>query len=92
MSDAHLLRDYLQQKWALPNIIAARCVYTHCDTATCQQCVDSCPQQAWVLTDDSLGLDTQRCNLCGLCVNACPETAISFEFQAATCQFNQQPT
>ena len=92
MSDAYLLRDYLQQKWALPDIIAARCVYTHCDTASCQQCVDSCPQQAWVLTDDSLSLDTQRCNLCGLCVSACPETAISFEFQAATCQFNQQPT
>lgn len=92
MSDAHLLRDYLQQKWALPDIMVERCVYTHCDTANCQQCVDHCPQQAWVLTDDSLGLDTARCNLCGLCVGACPESAIRFEFQAATCQFNQQPT
>ncbi len=92
MSNAHLLRDYLQQKWALPTIIAERCVYTHCDTASCQQCVDSCQRQAWVLTDESLGLDTARCNLCGLCVSACPETAIDFDFQANTCQFNQQAT
>jgi Pyruvate/2-oxoacid:ferredoxin oxidoreductase delta subunit len=92
MSDAHLLRDYLQQKWALPTIISERCVYSHCDTASCQQCADHCPTQAWVLTDESLGLDTTRCNLCGLCVSVCPETAISLDFQAATCQFNQQPT
>ncbi len=46
------------------------------EQASCRACVDSCPAQAWVMDDERLGIDTGRCDGCGLCAPACPEGAI----------------
>jgi len=61
----------------LPEIKGERCVHALIETASCQACVDVCPQHSWILDDESLGLDTSTCDGCGLCVPACTEGAIT---------------
>lgn len=66
----------IKQEWAIPVIVPDRCVHSHCEVGSCTHCVDSCPQQAWILDDDSLHINTEQCDGCGLCVAACPESAL----------------
>lgn len=47
------------------------------EQASCRACVDACPTGAWVMDDERLGIDSARCDGCGLCAPACPESAIS---------------
>jgi len=61
----------------LPEINGDRCVHALIETASCRACVDVCPQQSWILDDESLGLDTSSCDGCGLCVPVCSEGAIT---------------
>ncbi|HIP94519.1 MAG TPA: hypothetical protein EYH20_04175 [Leucothrix sp.] len=61
----------------LPEIKGDRCVHALIETASCQACVDICPQNAWILDDESLGLNTNLCDGCGLCIPACTEGAIT---------------
>ena len=70
------LKDMLTQELRLPEIDADACVYAFYDQADCHACVDACPTRAWVLDDESLGLDTEACDGCGLCVPACPGGAL----------------
>ncbi len=63
-----------------PEVNAARCVHSRMEQATCRACVDACPTQAWVIDDAHLGIDTDRCDGCGLCATACPEGAILERF------------
>jgi Pyruvate/2-oxoacid:ferredoxin oxidoreductase delta subunit len=67
----------LHQALVLPEILAERCVHSALETASCQACVDSCPRDAWVLDDASLGINTEVCDGCGLCAAACPQAAIA---------------
>ncbi len=60
----------------LPTVIAERCVHTKLTQASCQSCVDACPVNAWVMDDESLGIDTEVCDGCGLCASACPQGAV----------------
>lgn len=74
------LADAAEHELRLPEIDGERCVYADFEKSSCQACVDACPSKAWILSDDSLGLDTQACNGCGLCVPACPPGALHIEF------------
>jgi len=64
----------------MPEVIAARCVHSMITQARCQACVDACPQGAWVIDDERLGIDPNRCDGCELCVPACPQAAITARF------------
>lgn len=66
----------------LPDIEPNWCVHSRIETASCRACVDICPQHAWQLDDEGLGLDAERCDGCGLCAPVCPETAISHPYRA----------
>ncbi len=70
---------HLQQQWQIPEIQAERCVHSQFATASCDACVDVCPHDAWVLDEEQLGINTERCNGCGLCHAACPESALLLE-------------
>lgn len=73
----------LRQEWTIPEVIPERCVHSRCEVSTCTCCVDSCPRDAWVLDDDSLKIDTHACDGCGLCVGACPESALATDLAPA---------
>jgi ferredoxin len=60
----------------LPEVIGERCVHSLAEQATCRACVDACPVSAWVIDDERLGIDEDRCDGCGLCAPACPQGAI----------------
>lgn len=68
---------------ALPEVIAERCVHTLAEIASCRACVDVCPQRAWVIDEQMLGIDESRCDGCDLCVAACPQRAIVTRFSPA---------
>ncbi len=74
-------------EYTLPDINGDRCVHSLIETASCQACVDICPKNAWILDDESLGLDTSLCDGCGLCVPACSEGAIT---QTKNCTIREE--
>jgi ferredoxin len=65
----------------LPQLDAAHCVHSIIEAAACRACVDVCPQQAWRLDDEALGLVVAACDGCGLCVPTCPQQAIKFPIE-----------
>ena len=70
-------KETLLTELRIPDINGDRCVHAHIETASCKACVDACPENAWILDDESLGLNTNSCDGCGLCVPACTEGAIT---------------
>ncbi len=84
-SKRHLLND-ISHEFHLPEIDADACVHALCNDTDCHACVDACPAQAWILDDETLGLDIEACDGCGLCVPACPPGAIHIHFPWITRQ------
>ncbi|MFW2439478.1 MAG: 4Fe-4S binding protein [Arenicellales bacterium] len=82
ISPLHDLIKRVRHDFKLPDIIGERCVYALLETASCRACIEACPQDAWLLSDDSLGLDAEACDGCGLCAPACPQGAIINHDQA----------
>lgn len=78
-----LTRESYREVITLPEVVAERCVHVLIETATCQACVDACPRDAWLLDDEQLGIDTERCDGCKLCVAACPQGAIQAQMTPA---------
>jgi len=73
----HELIERYKHDSRLPEIAGEQCVHALMENASCKSCIDVCPQQAWLLNEETLALDTQACDGCGLCVPVCPEGAIS---------------
>lgn len=74
------LRDLIERAehdGRIPEAIGERCVHALIETASCTACVSVCPTDAWILDDDSLGIDQDACDGCGLCIPACPQGAIA---------------
>ncbi len=78
--------ENLNQEWIIPEINADLCVHSQNIRSDCQLCVDSCPSNAWILDQNSLGMDVNACDGCGLCIPACPSGAIHSEFPWITRQ------
>ena len=85
----HNIRQHIQDTLRLPQIKGEYCVHAKIEQASCRACVDVCPQQAWHLDEDSLGMDTAICDGCGLCVPVCPENAILHDHDILLKQLNQ---
>lgn len=83
------LRTHFQQETRIPEVHGDRCVHSHIEQASCRACVESCPKHAWHLTDESLGIDVESCDGCGLCVPVCPEGAILHQHKLLPRQFKQ---
>lgn len=80
----HDLVDHVRQEFRIPGFLSERCVHTRVENASCQACVDICPNHAISLDDDMLGIHTLVCDGCGLCVSSCPESAIQGDRILAT--------
>lgn len=74
------LADLLNQELQLPEVDPDACVHSLLDQANCRACVETCPTQAWILDDEVLGLDTEACDGCGLCVPECPSGALHVHY------------
>ncbi|MEW7977149.1 MAG: 4Fe-4S binding protein [Candidatus Sedimenticola endophacoides] len=63
----------------LPQIDPDLCLLAATTISQCQACVSSCPHRAWLISEESIALDTERCDSCGICLPACPTSAISID-------------
>jgi len=84
------IRDYIEKESCLPEINADACIHSYFNQSDCQACVDSCPTQAWILSEESLGLNTNACDGCGQCIPTCPQGALSVEYPWIIRQFKGQ--
>ncbi len=74
----------------LPEVSGEQCVHSHIENSHCRSCVVACPQQAWVIDDEQLGIVADRCDGCGICAAVCPEQAISHEYELSVGQWQQR--
>lgn len=83
------VRTYIEQELRLPEIDGERCVHAQIETASCNNCVEICPLQAWRLDDESLKISVNACDGCGLCAAVCPQGAILHSHEPLLRQYKQ---
>jgi Pyruvate/2-oxoacid:ferredoxin oxidoreductase delta subunit len=76
MASLRAITEQARREYRIPEVIGERCVHALVEAASCRACVQACPRGAWTLDDETLGIDTENCDGCGLCAPACPEGAI----------------
>ena len=64
-----------------PEIDAEKCLVARAAFSRCRACADACPADAILCDQDGLGINQEACLGCGLCVPACPESAIASPFE-----------
>jgi formate hydrogenlyase subunit 6/NADH:ubiquinone oxidoreductase subunit I len=61
---------------SVPAVRTAQCVRYRFRYSECRQCLDACPHDALVLSDDGVTIAAERCQNCGLCTSACRTGAL----------------
>lgn len=52
--------------------------YEKCEGINCAECVDVCPMEIFVIGEDRIIIqNTDQCSLCEVCMDICPNTAIT---------------
>jgi ferredoxin len=74
----------IEQELRIPEINPDDCLHSYHSGHNCQACVSRCHKQAWLLDDESLSLDINACDGCGLCVPECPTGALHIHFPWVT--------
>lgn len=90
LADTGLVKT-IEHELRLPDIDPERCVQSNFNQASCHACVSACPKDAWILNEESLGLDTEACDGCGLCIPVCPPGALHMEFPWVIRHFGGKP-
>lgn len=62
---------------AFPDTRQSACARFRFRYSECDRCASVCPHEAIRLADDGIGIDTARCQNCGLCVAACRTGAVT---------------
>jgi len=57
-----------------------KCLRTDYYHNSCSECVDICPEDAFIFDRGKLRLDSNRCKNCSVCIGVCPTEALSVSF------------
>ncbi|WP_187647532.1 4Fe-4S binding protein [Nitrosophilus labii] len=57
-----------------------KCLRTDYYHNKCSQCIDICPENAFIFDRGKLRLDESKCKNCAVCVGVCPSEALSVNF------------
>ena len=57
-----------------------KCLRTDYYHNSCSECIDICPEDAFVFDRGKLKLDEKRCTNCAVCIGVCPSEALSVNF------------
>ncbi|WP_281951687.1 4Fe-4S dicluster domain-containing protein [Nitrosophilus kaiyonis] len=57
-----------------------KCLRTDYYHNNCSECIDICPENAFIFDRGKLKLDEKSCKNCGVCVGVCPSEALSVNF------------
>jgi ferredoxin len=62
---------------SVPAVRPTSCVRYRFRYSECQRCLEACPHDAIVLSDDGIRIAQERCQNCGLCTSACRTAALA---------------
>lgn len=74
-----------QHPFINPNL----CVHSKISNSSCRNCIDICPSNAWVISNESLAFDEKQCKYCNSCVGSCNEGAIYSDFEFKTLKIDK---
>ena len=62
-------------RWGTPYAM----VCNLCDGLEEQKCITACPEEALILGNGIIVWDEEKCTLCELCVDACPQKGVAYD-------------